>query len=44
MPTHTLSAAEEVDTCKIVLYYDNNFYQEPIATGDLKATDDVVVG
>ena len=39
---HPLAVADNVDTRGIVRYYDNNnFYREPVVTGDLEATGDV---
>ncbi|MFB6163709.1 MAG: 5-methyltetrahydropteroyltriglutamate--homocysteine methyltransferase [Haloarculaceae archaeon] len=42
MLAHPLSVADAVETRGIVRYYDNNnFYREPVVTGDLEATGDV---
>jgi 5-methyltetrahydropteroyltriglutamate--homocysteine methyltransferase len=42
MIAHPLAVADAVDTRGIVRYYDNNnFYREPVVTGDLEATGDV---
>jgi len=42
MIAHPLAVADSVDTRGIVRYYDNNnFYREPVVTGDLEATGDV---
>ncbi|SEO91993.1 5-methyltetrahydropteroyltriglutamate--homocysteine methyltransferase [Halorientalis persicus] len=42
MIAHPLAVADAVDTRGIVRYYDNNnFYREPVVTGDLAATGDV---
>jgi 5-methyltetrahydropteroyltriglutamate--homocysteine methyltransferase len=42
MLAHPLAVAEAVETRGIVRYYDNNnFYREPVVTGDLAATGDV---
>jgi len=42
MIAHPLAVAESVETRGIVRYYDNNnFYREPVVTGDLSATGDV---
>ena len=42
MLAHPLAVADAVDTRGIVRYYDNNnFYREPVVTGDLEATGDV---
>jgi 5-methyltetrahydropteroyltriglutamate--homocysteine methyltransferase len=42
MIAHPLAVAEAVETRGIVRYYDNNnFYREPVVTGDLAATGDV---
>jgi 5-methyltetrahydropteroyltriglutamate--homocysteine methyltransferase len=42
MLAHPLAVADAVDTRGIVRYYDNNnFYREPVVTGDLTATGDV---
>ncbi|WP_299266742.1 5-methyltetrahydropteroyltriglutamate--homocysteine methyltransferase [Halorientalis sp.] len=42
MIAHPLAVADAVETRGIVRYYDNNnFYREPVVTGDLAATGDV---
>jgi len=42
MIAHPLAVADAVDTRGIVRYYNNNnFYREPVVTGDLAATGDV---
>jgi len=42
MIAHPLSVADAVETRGIVRYYDNNnFYREPVVTGDLAATGDI---
>jgi 5-methyltetrahydropteroyltriglutamate--homocysteine methyltransferase len=42
MLVHPLAVADSVETRGIVRYYDNNnFYREPVVTGDLEATGDV---
>ena len=42
MLAHPLAVADAVDTRGIVRYFDNNnFYREPVVTGDLEATGDV---
>ena len=42
MIAHPLAVADSVDTRGIVRYYDNNnFYREPVVTGDLTPTGDV---
>ncbi|MFC7134942.1 MULTISPECIES: 5-methyltetrahydropteroyltriglutamate--homocysteine methyltransferase [Salinibaculum] len=42
MLAHPLAVADSVDMRGIVRYYDNNnFYREPVVTGDLTATGDV---
>jgi 5-methyltetrahydropteroyltriglutamate--homocysteine methyltransferase len=42
MLAHPLAVADAVETRGIVRYYDNNnFYREPVVTGDLSATGDV---
>jgi 5-methyltetrahydropteroyltriglutamate--homocysteine methyltransferase len=42
MLAHPLAVADGVETRGIVRYYDNNnFYREPVVTGDLSATGDV---
>jgi 5-methyltetrahydropteroyltriglutamate--homocysteine methyltransferase len=42
MLAHPLAVNDAVDTQGIVRYYDNNnFYRDPVVTGDLKATGDV---
>jgi 5-methyltetrahydropteroyltriglutamate--homocysteine methyltransferase len=42
MLAHPLAVADAVETRGIVRYYDNNnFYREPVVTGDLAATGDV---
>jgi len=42
MLTHPLAVADAVETRGIVRYFDNNnFYREPVVTGDLSATGDV---
>jgi len=42
MLAHPLAVHENVETRGIVRYYDNNnFYREPVVTGDLSATGDV---
>jgi 5-methyltetrahydropteroyltriglutamate--homocysteine methyltransferase len=42
MLAHPLAVADAVDTRGIVRYYDNNnFYREPVVTGDLEASGDV---
>jgi 5-methyltetrahydropteroyltriglutamate--homocysteine methyltransferase len=42
MIAHPLAVADAVDTRGIVRYYDNNnFYREPVVTGDLSPTGDV---
>ncbi len=42
MLAHPLAVADTVETRGIVRYYDNNnFYREPVVTGDLTATGDV---
>ena len=42
MLAHPLAVADAVRTEGIVRYYDNNnFYREPVVTGDLSATGDV---
>jgi 5-methyltetrahydropteroyltriglutamate--homocysteine methyltransferase len=42
MIAHPLAVANAVDTRGIVRYYNNNnFYREPVVTGDLAATGDV---
>ncbi|WP_302080670.1 5-methyltetrahydropteroyltriglutamate--homocysteine methyltransferase [Salinibaculum rarum] len=42
MIAHPLAVADGVETRGIVRYYDNNnFYREPVVTGDLSASGDV---
>jgi 5-methyltetrahydropteroyltriglutamate--homocysteine methyltransferase len=42
MLAHPLAVADSVETRGIVRYYDNNnFYRDPVVTGDLTATGDV---
>jgi len=42
MLAHPLVVADEVETGGIVRYYDNNnFYRDPIVTGDLSPTGDI---
>jgi 5-methyltetrahydropteroyltriglutamate--homocysteine methyltransferase len=42
MLTHPLSVADAVETRGIVRYFDNNnFYREPVVTGELTASGDV---
>ncbi|MFB6140948.1 MAG: 5-methyltetrahydropteroyltriglutamate--homocysteine methyltransferase [Halosimplex sp.] len=42
MLAHPLAVADAVETRGIVRYYDNNnFYRDPVVTGDLSATGDV---
>jgi 5-methyltetrahydropteroyltriglutamate--homocysteine methyltransferase len=42
MLAHPLAVHDNVETRGIVRYYDNNnFYREPVVTGDLSATGDV---
>ncbi|WP_018258312.1 5-methyltetrahydropteroyltriglutamate--homocysteine S-methyltransferase [Halomicrobium katesii] len=42
MIAHPLAVADSVETRGIVRYYDNNnFYREPVVTGDLEASGDV---
>ena len=42
MLAHPLAVHDAVDTRGIVRYFDNNnFYREPVVTGDLEATGDV---
>jgi len=42
MIAHPISLADTVETRGIVRYYDNNnFYREPVVTGDLSPTGDV---
>jgi 5-methyltetrahydropteroyltriglutamate--homocysteine methyltransferase len=42
MLTHPLAVQDAVETRGIVRYYDNNnFYRDPVVTGDLSATGDV---
>ncbi|MFT4947534.1 MAG: 5-methyltetrahydropteroyltriglutamate--homocysteine methyltransferase, partial [Natronomonas sp.] len=42
MLAHPLAVNDAVDTQGIVRYYDNNnFYRDPVVTGDLEATGDV---
>ena len=42
MIAHPLAVADAVETRGIVRYYDNNnFYREPVVSGDLAATGDV---
>ncbi|MBX0306047.1 5-methyltetrahydropteroyltriglutamate--homocysteine methyltransferase [Haloarcula salinisoli] len=42
MLTHVLSVTENVETRGIVRYYDNNnFYRDPVVTGELEPTGDV---
>ena len=42
MLTHPLAVSDVVETRGIVRYYDNNnFYREPVVTGELSATGDV---
>ena len=42
MLAHPLAVNDAVDTRGIVRYYDNNnFYRDPVVTGDLEATGDV---
>jgi 5-methyltetrahydropteroyltriglutamate--homocysteine methyltransferase len=42
MLAHPLAVADDVEMRGIVRYYDNNnFYREPVVTGDLSATGDI---
>ncbi|MXR51534.1 5-methyltetrahydropteroyltriglutamate--homocysteine methyltransferase [Halovenus sp. WSH3] len=42
MLAHPLAVNDAVDTRGIVRYYDNNnFYRDPVVTGDLEATGDI---